>query len=264
MNSWLPWNQQPSRSCSLSDGGEKEATSAPAIHRLPSEILFLIFDHARTCPGQPPLPTPHSRVRESGSSWPLPDHRTLVTVIHVCKRWRAVALASPPLWANIVARTSSALIFGGRASVLPLTVHAETVGKELSPVQTRALWRLKPRIRTLVLRLQCRLELKAYRSILAALAGTLEYLVVLIGRSLSAPSEEFVNFRLSSQDWTFFDGVTPTALKSLLIESYVPLVPADICPNLRSFTLRTRLHLWPPYSSPLPPLVRFLSHTPLL
>lgn len=59
-----------------------------------------------------------------------------------------------------------------------------------------------------------------------------------------------------------FDGFTPTTLSSLLIASAHPFIPADRCPNLRSFRLKTQgLEFDHPY---LPPLLRFLSLTPLL
>ncbi|EIW63106.1 uncharacterized protein TRAVEDRAFT_17566 [Trametes versicolor FP-101664 SS1] len=199
---------------------QNEVAPAPVIHRLPPEVLFIIFD-----------------------------------------TWREVALEFSSLWTDIVTGSSSALTFSRRANGLPLTVHTEIVGSRLSPVQNKALWRSKPRIRRLILRLQSRFEVKIFRSILAALAGTLESLVVMIGKSRAYRNRDR-DFDPLFQGWTLFDGVIPTALKSLLIVSDQAIIPADSCPNLQTFTLKTSC--WRAHSSTPTLLIHFLSHAPLL
>lgn len=244
---------------------QKEVAPGPesAIYRLPPEVLFIIFDNVRApSHGQRPFGFSYTPTLENGLALSPPDYHSLVSATHLCRRWREAALEFASLWTNIMTRSSSALTFARRANRLPLTVYTETVVARLPPVQKIALRCLKPRIRRLILRLRSRIELKLFRSILAVLAGTLQSLVVIIGRPWSPCVYPDYEFDPLFRGWTLFDGAIPTALKSLLIASDQSIVPADSCPNLRSLTLETPC--WSAHPSTPSLLIRFLSYTLLL
>ncbi|KAI0351560.1 hypothetical protein OH77DRAFT_1506502 [Trametes cingulata] len=62
------------------------------VHKLPAEVLAIIFDYT--------LPSINGGFRHSGAkeSDMREERRTRVTISHVCRRWRAVALETASFW----------------------------------------------------------------------------------------------------------------------------------------------------------------------
>ncbi|EIW65334.1 uncharacterized protein TRAVEDRAFT_42710 [Trametes versicolor FP-101664 SS1] len=93
------------------------------VSKLPTELLGLIFEFAKG----------HDERVEVEGGAPLTTKKTartnLINITHVCRTWRAVALASPSLWADILvddhtSRLPSADAFLGRSQTMPLYLHA--------------------------------------------------------------------------------------------------------------------------------------------
>lgn len=93
------------------------------VSKLPTELLGLIFEFAKG----------HDERVELEGGAPLTTKKTartnLINITHVCRTWRAVALASPSLWADILvddhtSRFSSADAFLSRSQTMPLYLHA--------------------------------------------------------------------------------------------------------------------------------------------
>ncbi|KAI0329164.1 hypothetical protein GY45DRAFT_1325420 [Cubamyces sp. BRFM 1775] len=99
------------------------------IDKLPPEILAQCFEHARSIYWNNRGNDLKVEYR-TGHKHPL-EVRTLITITHVCKRWRAVALGTPTLWTDIdddrPAHVEASLTRSGNA---PISVHLRT--KDLS------------------------------------------------------------------------------------------------------------------------------------
>ncbi|KAI0636356.1 hypothetical protein C8Q77DRAFT_1156042 [Trametes polyzona] len=230
---------------------------APAVRRLPSEVLFVIFDYLRWPARQFPFRLWNSWVPELANEPPppSPDHHSLVAVTHVCTLWRQVALNLPSLWADIDCRHASALTFASRAGSLPLRVHVNTRYRRLSKRQRRVVQRVRQRIHTLVLRLAYRAELPIFRRLLLSLSCSLSSLLVLI-------ENQYDNIGVIGTPLLLFGGA-PTALKHLFVASTKPLFPSDACSNLVSFRLKFKYGSFetPSYRVSL---LAFLSQAPAL
>ncbi|KAI0750295.1 hypothetical protein C8Q80DRAFT_1270015 [Daedaleopsis nitida] len=107
--------------------------SAP-IHKLPAEILSHIFAYVCT--------------RRRANAESMPDHAALITITHVCRLWRTVALRYATLWSHISLHHMSALAFARRSQTALLTVIVSIRGKRWQR-KMGLLRRLLPRIRTL-------------------------------------------------------------------------------------------------------------------
>ncbi|KAI9065351.1 hypothetical protein FKP32DRAFT_484135 [Trametes sanguinea] len=77
--------------------GEQTRTRPPVIHILPDDVLYRMFDTAsrseRYFPGE--------SNEDNGNDDQVPSFRTIITISHVCARWRSIALASSRLWSFI-------------------------------------------------------------------------------------------------------------------------------------------------------------------
>ena len=90
------------------------------IHRLPPEILAAIFVHLSN---QEPDPL--------GSDLPR-SIQDLVSVSHVCKFWREVAVTTPDLWTEINMTNLEAVeIFLERSGAVPLNVELRSANEDI-------------------------------------------------------------------------------------------------------------------------------------
>ncbi|ESK85952.1 hypothetical protein Moror_9492 [Moniliophthora roreri MCA 2997] len=69
----------------------------PSIRRLPTELLFLIFNMCKT------RQFFKSTLLDDDGEYDtiLPSCTTVLLISHVCSRWRAITFSSPTLWSNI-------------------------------------------------------------------------------------------------------------------------------------------------------------------
>ncbi|RDX52482.1 hypothetical protein OH76DRAFT_1480597 [Lentinus brumalis] len=107
-----------------------------SIDRFPPEVLAAIFDFVR-------LPKWHE---DTDRELP-PDHRSLVAITHVCRRWRTVALDCSSLWTGIVAYSSSAQTFSERSHGAPVDMSVVVIRGKLPKMQQSLLVKLRPLIR---------------------------------------------------------------------------------------------------------------------
>ncbi|KAH9895294.1 hypothetical protein C8Q73DRAFT_494212 [Cubamyces lactineus] len=232
------------------------------INRLPREILLRIFQDVRSQEAAP-LPPMHGYYIDfpltTNIGPPLPpDTRSLISVTHVCHRWRDTALSSPTLWADVVATSASAArAFVSRARNLPMRVHVTVTGSKLSRFQRKALQYLLPHIRGLVLRLRYRAEIQLFQPILSKLATSLVHLGIVV-RSEDPYGQGPWTPRF--RDGYHLFGQEVSSLKSLAIVSPEELIPNGHFPHLCELTIH-QPHFSGPSSTPQA-LARFLSHTP--
>ncbi|KAI0750286.1 hypothetical protein C8Q80DRAFT_681628 [Daedaleopsis nitida] len=172
------------------------------IHKLPAEILAHIFTYVCT------------RLRASAES--MPDYAMLVSITHICRLWRAVALGSATLWSHISLNHKSALAFAKRSQAALLTVTVSVRGKKWQK-KMGLLRRLLPRIR--------KLHVKVTRAEdMLKLADTLS-------------SQHITSFTLQlSTKWV---NGQPVSLPPL---GTIPPMFEGLSPSLRSLTIVTEDH----------------------
>ena len=94
------------------------------INRLPVETLIMIFKHATSDIGSEYTRANLDRNRHSQYT----NHRGLLTITHICQRWREVALGTPNFWTSIdlrnIAKTN---VFLERSRELPLLLRLSSV-----------------------------------------------------------------------------------------------------------------------------------------
>ncbi|TFK78924.1 hypothetical protein K466DRAFT_506496, partial [Polyporus arcularius HHB13444] len=198
-----------------------------AVHKLPPEIVLLIFDLVR-----------HETAREAGHATvelSAAGNCSLVSLTHVCRRWRAVALDCPALWTGIVSRSSSAETFVQRACDMPLSVAADVVGGRLSMPTKRLLWRLRARIQCLHIVMEFLPQLLMFRKMLGRLSSNLLSLAIVVRRSRRMHPDRLEHL------FPLFGGRAP-CLRSLSISSPDPLMPTDHFPALANLHLSNSDH----------------------
>ncbi len=181
-------------------------------YKLPSEILLFIFDLVQ-----------HDTAREAGHATvelSASPNSSLVSLTHVCHRWRAVALGCPALWTGVLSRSSSAETFVERACDMPLSVVAEVVGGRLSKPTKRLLWRLRARIQCLHIVVEFLPQLLTFRKMLGRLSSNLLSLAIVVRRSRRMHPDRLEHL------FPLFGGRAP-CLRSLSISSPDPLMPTD-------------------------------------
>ncbi|TFK80716.1 hypothetical protein K466DRAFT_605101 [Polyporus arcularius HHB13444] len=216
-----------------------------SIDRFPPEVLAAIFDFVR-------LPKWHE---DTDRELP-PDHRSLIAITHVCRRWRTVALDCSSLWTGIVACSSSAQPFAERSHGAPVDISVAVIRGQLPKTQKSLLVKLRPLIRSLRVSLNAPRELPIFRKALKELSGSLQALAITVR---SAPcTRPIAHIPYSATNHTIavslFGGPVATGLKSLSISSMNPLIPTDLFPSL------LHLHLsrfrWGEFLNPLWKLLR--------
>ena len=94
--------------------------TVPQIHRLPPEVLAAIFIYLS------------KRERGQPGSNPLRFVKYLVSVTHVCKYWRQVAIAAPDLWTEINMTNLEAVeVFLERSGAVPLNVNLRSMNEDI-------------------------------------------------------------------------------------------------------------------------------------
>lgn len=91
------------------------------IHRLPPELLTLIFEYASFRDQRYAF---RNALRREEDAWrSAPAHRTLIRITHVCRVWRSIACAAAHLWACVDnSRLWRLKTFNRRSKAAPLSL----------------------------------------------------------------------------------------------------------------------------------------------
>ncbi|KAI0719789.1 hypothetical protein C8T65DRAFT_34487 [Cerioporus squamosus] len=198
-----------------------------AVHKLPTEILLFIFHLLR--------PKTAREAEQAPVELSAASNRSLVSLTHVCHRWRAVALDCPALWTDIISRSGSAATFAQRARGMPLRVSSQVIDGRLSKPAKRLLWRLRSRIQCLHIVLESLPQLLVFVRMLMRLSTKLLDLSIVVCHSRRMHPDRLGNLL------PLFGGHT-NRLRSLSISSPDPLMPTDSFPVLAHFHLSNSDH----------------------
>ena len=139
-------------------------------NKFPPEILATIFDHVR-------CGTTDTRASDNKNA--ALDVRSLITVTHVCRPWRTLALDTASLWTHVAAYSSSTPAFVERARGARIDeVSAAVLNGQLSKAQKNVLWQFRPHLRVLHLTADSIKQLAVFRKLLREVAGSLETLTI--------------------------------------------------------------------------------------
>ncbi|KAI0659179.1 hypothetical protein C8Q70DRAFT_986130 [Cubamyces menziesii] len=187
--------------------------------RLPSEILAQCFEHAMSCV----LPGRSESLGKRDTAHQFPIH-PLITITHVCKRWRDVALGTPTLWACIDDERPAQLeAFLARSRDVPISMHLTT--KDMSRT---ALVLSKHASRTRRLDLTIHLNTSFFPPILQFEAPLLECLTIYSELNAPPPLEQFTMLLFRKRQ---------VNLLALALVGLHPWLPGNCFPQL------THLHL---------------------
>ena len=188
-------------------------------NKFPPEILATIFDHVR-------YGTMDTRASDNKKA--ALDVRSLITVTHVCRSWRTLALDTASLWTHVAAYSSSTPAFVERARGARIDeVSAAVLNGQLSKAQKNVLWQFRPHLRVLHLTADSIKQLAVFRKLLREVAGSLETLTIGV-RNASRRQADMDSHIVPC---SLFGG-RARSLKSLTISSGYALVPTDRFPAL--------------------------------
>ncbi|EIW51745.1 uncharacterized protein TRAVEDRAFT_54172 [Trametes versicolor FP-101664 SS1] len=216
--------------------------------KLPPEVLLHVFRHARE--------VKDTLDDDSHLIIPPPDHKTLLSLTHVCRFWRSTAIASPALWSHVprVPVKISSLFLQRAGKKVPLTIHI--IGLSFP------WWREDPRKPTLSLRVRALIidtshsDMAGYtaKNSLRPVAPHLRYLAI------TSPIREY---RYSDPpaitSTTLFGGAAP-ALTAFALTLRSGVLYADSFPALAHLRIAGSEHIVLPALS----LLAMLEHTPAL
>lgn len=205
--------------CSVNNDGQPEAPlNSPPIAMLSDDVLLLLLKTVLANHTSVSV----SRLTDSGRD--RVDTSALLTLTHVCRRWRGIALGYAPLWTHVDGACPAQLVaFLGRSGSLPLSLILRTNVEGIREILSEH----GPRIRRLYL--SASINMRDIRPLLTFSPTMLQCLTITF-------PEEVDHSYTPTPPGLLFDQ-SAVALKALAIYRTPNWIPGNAFPDLTHFHL---------------------------